>query len=212
MVSAHSAVKRCAGNYELISNNTGVPSPNPDWWTARLFKQVLENGFFHTSSSAPCCSPDTVFRLLWLPTWRRLTLAYVDAAPATAFAVNLDVLDSTASSAGLTSVPVVPRGEYFLTPGEAGTADTTKMRLNGALLLYGGVGNLSPTTPHLVTVPGGELALQPLTYGFVEFPDVPASGCQLSSFKRMFRRSLLGLCTLAVTEERLRVVRRRRLC
>jgi hypothetical protein len=161
------------GNYELVSNNTGVPAPNPDWWTARLFKRVLGLGFFHTSSSAPCCAPNTVFAYIGCRPGGGVSLVYVNAAPETAFAVDVFVN----SPSGPISVPIVPRGEYFLTPGEPGVANTTSIRLNGVLLSYGGVGNLTQIAPHIVTDPSMQLVLQPLTYGFVEFPNAPATSC-----------------------------------
>lgn len=181
-MSGHGVAAQCrqtlrGGNYELVSNNTGVPAPNPDWWTARLFKRVLGGGFFHTISSAPCCAPDTVFAYIGCRPRGGISLVYANAAPATVYSVSLNVIDASGEVSPFAAVSLVPRGEFFLTPGDAGVANTTSIRLNGARLTYGGVGNLSPTDPHTVTDPAVPLLLQPLTYGFVEFPDAAAYSC-----------------------------------
>ncbi len=150
------------GYYELV--NKWDYSPNPDFWTALLWKKTMGTGVLAASSS----SVDVV------------AFAHCSAAAgadATGSATGVTVAfinlsNSTAYQLALSGIPSpVPRHEYVLSPAD-GVETTRDVLLNGSPLTFAD-GTLSPTPPAVVTDPSVPLVLQPHTYGYVVFPDAP---------------------------------------
>ena len=145
------------GFYQLLSNDTGSVAPNPDWWTARLFKRAVGTRFFHTASSQPCCAPDTLFAYAACArSGGGLSVAYVNPSGA---AVAVEV-----AGAGGAPYPMAPRAEWALQSGGP-ALNATRMLLNGAPLAYAG-GVLTPIEPRAVTDPSAPLLIAAHSYGF----------------------------------------------
>lgn len=142
------------GFYELI--NKWDMTPNPDWWTAALWKRVMGVDVFPIPGAS---DPDV------------LVFAHCAAAgaqaPAGAVAVayvNLNA-NETKSVTLAGSVPATPRDEYMLTA--VGSESSRAIALNGAPLLFTGPGEMSALTP--VHVPAGgnaSILLPPHSYGY----------------------------------------------
>jgi heparanase len=145
------------GNYELVDKWT--LTPNPDYWTALLWKRVMGAGVLAATSNssdviafAHCGGPAA---------GGGVAVAWVNLANETSYTVDVT---------GLAAGAPVPRHEYHLT---AVPGDYRGIALNGAQLTYAG-GALSPTPPVVVTDPSVPLVLAPHTYGFVVFPAAPS--------------------------------------
>jgi hypothetical protein len=159
------------GFYQLLSNDTGRVAPNPDWWTARVFKRAMGPRFFRTASSQPCCAPDALFAYAaCAKAGPGLTVAYVNPGAA---AVSVRVVDAAAPSAPLAAAP---RAEWALQSGGA-ELNSTRVRLNGALLAYAG-GALSPIEPRAVDDPAAPIVLEGRSYGFFTLLGASGPACQ----------------------------------
>ena len=163
-VSAQARQTLRGGFYQLLCNDTGRVTPNPDWWTARVFKRAMGTRFFHTASSQPCCAPDTLFAYAaCAKSGAGLTVAYVNPADA---AVSVEVVDAAAAAAGgAPPFPAVPRAEWALQTGGP-QLNATRILLNGAPLAYAAGGALTPIEPRTVTDPSAPLVLAARSYGF----------------------------------------------
>ena len=159
------------GFYQLLSNDTGAVLPNPDFWTARIFKRAMGTRFFHTASSQPCCAPNTLFAYAaCAKAGAGLTIAYVNPGDA---AASVQVVDAAAPAAPL---PAAPRAEWALATGGP-QLNSTRVKLNGALLAYAG-GALSPIEPRAVTDPASQIVLEGRSYGFFTLQGVSLPACQ----------------------------------
>jgi hypothetical protein len=156
------------GFYQLLSNDTGRVAPNPDWWTARLFKRAMGTRFFHTASSQPCCAPNTLFAYAaCAKSGKGLSVAYVNPSDVP---VAVEVVGT-----GGAPYPMAPRAEWALQAGGP-ELNATSMLLNGALLAYAG-GVLTPIEPRTVTDPTTPLNLAPRSYGFFTLEGVAVAEC-----------------------------------
>ncbi len=166
------------GFYQLLSNDTGRVAPNPDWWTARLFKRAMGTRFFHTASSQPCCAPDTLFAYAACArSGVGLSVAYVNPSDA---AVAVEVV-AVGGAGGGAPLPMAPRAEWALQSGGP-QLSATSMLLNGAPLAYAG-GALTPIEPRAVADPSAPLVIAPRSYGFftLEGATLPECAPALSS-------------------------------
>lgn len=176
-VSAQARQTLRGGFYQLLSNDTGRIAPNPDWWTARVFKRAMGARFFRTASSQPCCAPDTLFAYAaCAPSGEGLTVAFVNPADA---AVSVEVVDAAAPAAPF---PAAPRAEWMLQSGGP-ALNSTRILLNGALLAYTGPGALSPIEPRAVTDPRAPIVLAGRSYGFFTLEGVRAPACRSATLK-----------------------------
>jgi hypothetical protein len=156
------------GFYQLLCNDTGSIRPNPDWWTARMFKRSMGTRYFHTASSQPCCAPNTLFAYAsCAKSGVGLSIAYVNPSEA---AVSVVVLDSEAGA-----LPMAPRAEWLLQSGGQ-QLNSTAVLLNGQPLTYAG-GVLSPIEPHTVTDPSAPLLLPAHSYGFFTLEGAAVAAC-----------------------------------
>ena len=156
------------GFYQLLSNDTGRVAPNPDWWTARLFKRAMGARLFHTTSSQPCCAPDTLFAYAACArSGVGLSVAYVNPS-ATAVAVEV-------VAAGAAAFPMAPRAEWALQSGGP-ELSSSRMLLNGQELAYAG-GALTPIEPRAVTDPAAPLVLAARSYGFFTLEGAAVAQC-----------------------------------
>jgi heparanase 1 len=159
------------GYYELINKYT--MSPNPDYWTAMLWKMTMGQGALPTYSGnadvlafAHCTQPG----LAGVPPGSGISFAVVNLSNSTAYALTVT---------GMSEAAAALRLEYMLSaPG--GQVNSSRMLLNGAPLAYGGPGRLTPLTPAVVNNASAPLVLQPQTYGFVVFP-LAANPCYTSA-------------------------------
>jgi hypothetical protein len=148
------------GFYQLLSNDTGRVAPNPDWWTARLFKRAMGSRLFHTASSQPCCAPNTLFAYAACArSGGGLSVAYVNPSEA---AVAVAVVGAGSGGA---PYPMAPRAEWALQSGGGGGLSATSMLLNGVPLQYAG-GVLTPIEPRAVADPTAPLVIAARSYGF----------------------------------------------
>ena len=169
-VSAQARQTLRGGFYQLLSNDTGEITPNPDWWTARMFKRAMGTRLFHTASSQPCCAPDTLFAYAaCAKSGLGLTIAYVNPDNAQ---VSVEVVDTSARAMPF---PTAPRAEWALQSGGP-ELNSTRVLLNGALLAYER-GVLSPIEPHVVTDPGSQIVLAGRSYGFFTLEGASVSAC-----------------------------------
>jgi hypothetical protein len=170
-VSAQARQTLRGGFYQLLSNDTGRVAPNPDWWTARVFKRAMGTRFFRTASSQPCCAPDTLFAYAaCAPSGEGLTVAYVNPADA---AVSVEVVDAAAPAAPF---PAAPRAEWALSSGGP-ALNSTRVLLNGAELAYA-AGALSPIEPRAVTDPSSPIVLAGRSYGFFTLKGASVPACR----------------------------------
>ena len=139
------------GYYELVDRTT--IQPNPDYFTALLWKRSMGSRVLSVSSSLP----DNV-------------LVYAHCAAAgggvTLTFVNLDA--ETTYSVGVAGAPpLVPRSEWVLTPvgGDQSSRQVILNGVGGPLGVADGV--VSPTPARVVTDPSEPWLLAPHTYGFV---------------------------------------------
>jgi len=147
------------GYYELIDKTTR--SPNPDFYTALLWKKTMGTGVLAAAFDASAAPQLRLFAHC-AAAGRGVTLAFANLDATAAF--ELDV--SGAGGAGLAA----PRDEYHLS-AVGGDAFAQAAALNGKALSYAGPGTLDPLAPVTVTDPAAPLILQPRTLGFVVFPD-----------------------------------------
>eukprot|EP00698_Gefionella_okellyi_P006333 TRINITY_DN15705_c0_g1_i1.p1 TRINITY_DN15705_c0_g1~~TRINITY_DN15705_c0_g1_i1.p1 ORF type:complete len:495 (+),score=89.63 TRINITY_DN15705_c0_g1_i1:27-1511(+) len=138
------------GMYELVDKYSG--KPNPDWWTALIWKRTMGSGVLDTSSSDP-----ELQAFAHCGAQAGVSVAFINLNPTQAITVTFDGVDS-----------MVPRQEYHLTP--VGAENSQVMALNGNTLSYEN-GSLSPVTPKIVTDASVPFVVEPHTYGFVVFPN-----------------------------------------
>ena len=157
------------GFYQLLSNDTGRVAPNPDWWTARLFKRAMGTRFFRTASSQPCCAPDTLFAYAaCAASGVGLSVAYVNPSDA---AVAVRVVGGE----GGAPLPMAPRAEWALQSGGP-LLNSSRVLLNGAPLEYAG-GALTPIEPRAVADPAAPLVLAARSYGFFTLEGAAVAAC-----------------------------------
>jgi hypothetical protein len=162
------------GFYQLLSNDTGRIVPNPDWWTARVFKRAMGTRFFHTASSQPCCAPDTLFAFAaCAKSGAGLTVAYVNPADA---AVSVEVVDAAARAAPF---PAAPRAVWALQSGGP-ALNSSRVLLNGAPLAFEG-GTLSPIEPRTVTDASSPIFLAGRSYGFFTLEGASVPACRTAA-------------------------------
>ena len=147
------------GYYELIDKTTR--SPNPDFYTALLWKKTMGTGVL-AATFAAAAAPQLRLFAHCTAGGRGVTLAFANLDATAAY--ELDV--SGAGGAGLAA----PRDEYHLS-AVGGDVFAQAAALNGNPLAYSGPGTLDPLAPVAVTDPAAPLILQPRTLGFVVFPD-----------------------------------------
>jgi hypothetical protein len=155
------------GFYQLLCNDTGRVVPNPDWWTARVFKRAMGTRFFRTLSSRPCCAPDTLFAYAACAPGGGLSVAFVNAGDGDVAAQVL--------GAGAERFPPAPRVEWVLESGGP-ALNATSIKLNGALLAYAG-GALTPIEPRVVENPDEPLVLPARSYGFFTLAGTTVREC-----------------------------------
>ncbi len=161
------------GNYEVVDKQHYTP--NPDWWTALLWKRTMGvrvlgtktnssslQAFVHCAAAGAGAGSGAV------------TLAFVNPSLAEVSVVPgaVDVLGAETAS----SFPLFPRQEYILT-ADAGDETKQSMLLNGQLLTYGGGSKLGPSPPRTVTSDMEPLVLPPHSYGFVVFENAKVKVC-----------------------------------
>ena len=142
------------GYYNLVDRET--LTPNPDYFTALLWKRAMGERVLRASSSLPesvlvfaHCSPPT--------SPGGVALAFINLDATTTYSV--------APIAG--GPPLAPRAEYVLAP-VGGDQSAREVLLNGASSPLGVAdGVVSPTPPHTVTDPAAPLLLAPRTLGFI---------------------------------------------
>lgn len=91
-----------------------------------------------------------------------VTIGFANVSPNVTFTLNVSDGNGGALS--------VPRSEYHLTP--QGSPESKVLQLNGAVLTYGGPGQLDPALPTVVTDPTTPLTIGPLSVGYIVFTQV----------------------------------------
>jgi heparanase len=156
------------GYYELVDHVAMIP--NPDYWTALVWKRTMGAGVLNASSS----SHDV---LAWAHCAEGSGSNNRGNQPGGVIGATFALINLSADSAAtLTFSGVgasVPRNEYLLTPVD-GVSNARAVLLNGAPLTFE-QGVLSPTPPRVVTDPTVPFILPPHTYAFVSFPDASTS-------------------------------------
>eukprot|EP00759_Apiculatamorpha_spiralis_P054971 PhF_6_TR708/c0_g1_i2/m.1168/K07964/HPSE; heparanase len=139
------------GYYELVNKTT--MKPNPDWWTAVLWKLTMGNivlGATYSDSNVPTYATCST-------TQNTFTIAFVNTHNNTS--VELDV-----SGVGLYAVAF--REEWILT---ATTIHSNVMMLNGAELWYEGPGRIASIDGVIVNSTQLGVQVPPLSYGYIRF-------------------------------------------
>lgn len=168
---AHTHATQCrqtfyGGNYELVDKIT--LNPNPDWWTALLWKRLMGSRVLHVSANTTAVkvfAHCTAVASLSPPTSVTLSFVNLELVPAT--------ISSIATPSGET-IALAPRTEYILTADGAETSQS--MLLNGVRLTYSH-GQVGPTQGHKVTSDATPLVLPPHSYGYVVLEGLQQSVC-----------------------------------
>jgi len=154
------------GYYNLIDRET--LTPNPDYFTALLWKRTMGDRVLRASSSLP--ESVLVFAHCAAP------LAAGAGGVTLAF-VNLDATTTFSVSALAGGPPLAPRSEFVLTP-VGGEQSSREVVLNGASSPLGVAGGVvSPTPPRIVTDPAAPLLLAPHTLGYIVLTGAGAGVC-----------------------------------
>lgn len=159
------------GYYELL--NKWDTTPNPDWWTAVLWKRCMGAAalplpavndsdvlaFAHCAAGGTAAPRGAV------------TVAFVNLNATHSKAVELFV----GGGAAPVPVPTTPRDEYILSA--VGAENARAIALNGAPLQFYSPGNMSSLEPVHVGSGSTAVMLPPHTYGFVVLWDAGATLC-----------------------------------
>lgn len=128
--------------------------PNPDYYTALLWKRTMGRGVLHTKTDS-----EDVAAFAHCGHISGVSVAWINFSPDTAYTLSFQGLASQEE--------LIPREEYHLSAVEA--EDSQLVALNGETLWYKDQ-TLAPLKPRVVTDPSQPLVVQPHTYGFVNFP------------------------------------------
>lgn len=151
------------GYYELIDKFSMLP--NPDYWTALLWKMTMGTGVLTTStdsSDIDAFTHCTASNDRLSNNQTGLTIAWVNLSPSTTYTINVPGIDSS---------NWVPREEYILTSPDNNLASQTILLNNNPLTFSNG--QLSPLIPVTVMDPSVAWTVPPLSYGYTVFPNAP---------------------------------------
>jgi len=141
------------GSYELLDKENF--EPNPDYWSALLWKQLMGTRVLSTTSTDETKSHLRHYAHCSSKYRGGITLVLINLAKDTAFKVEL------------THITMIPRVEYHLTSDDL---HSQNMYLNGNQLQLTVNDQLPPLHGLVVTKSNQPLVMQPLSYGFIEFP------------------------------------------
>lgn len=133
--------------------------PNPDWWTAVLWKRIMGREVLNTTASG---SSDLI-AFVHCHTQHGVAMAYINLSP------------TDTASLTVAGIEPVPREEYHLT-AVGGELRAQAIALNGKPLKYANE-FMSPLDPLVVTDARVPLLAAPLSYGYVVFPTAKVDAC-----------------------------------
>lgn len=149
------------GSYGLIDHFSLLP--NPDYFTALVWKATMGTKVLQVDSSAP--ENVLVFAHCALQGNGAVSVAFINLDSAVSYSVTFS------------NSPLTPRDEYILTPF-GGDLTAKQVLLNDAAVPLGiANGIVSPITPKTVTDPNTPLVLSPNTYGFIVLTSANVSIC-----------------------------------
>ena len=137
--------------------------PNPDWWTAVLWKRIMGREVLNTTTSISGSGSGDVVSFMHCHTQHGVALAYINLDPVNFASLHVAGIDAT------------PREEYHLT-AVGGALREQAIALNGKPLKYAD-GFMSPLDPVVVSDARVPLLAAPLSYGFVVFPTAKVAAC-----------------------------------
>lgn len=171
--------------YGLLSNSPEF-EPNPDYWTALLWTRVMGTRVLNVSvaftqrgaaAAPPFPTPAGLDTTLRVFAHCARGAGAGAAAPHGAVAVAFANPQTYRVALRVGGVPAAPRDEYRLSPpaGDPAGLRSRRIALNGNVLSAQADGSVPALSP--VEASAGDVALEPLTYGFLVFRNAAAPAC-----------------------------------
>lgn len=169
------------GHYSLLDYFTY--EPNADYYSLLLWSRLMGKKVLATSAK----SKEPIEADLSLRAYSHctpgnagsVTFVLINLSNTTAVAIN----DITLETGSRNLLATSRREEYIVTSGSVSTNETDiliskSVRLNGELLKVSEDFRIPSLNPYIVKAPQGALVMQPLSYGFIVFPDADVAICK----------------------------------